>query len=40
MSELELDSKKNYIINQVREFSKFEHVEIFKIFKKYNINKN
>ena len=38
MSELELDSKKNYIINQVREFSKFEHVEIFKIFKKYNIN--
>ncbi len=38
MSEIELDSKKNYIINQVREFSKFEHVEIFKIFKKYNIN--
>lgn len=38
MSELDLEGKKNFIINQVREFSKFEHVEIFKIFKKYNIN--
>ena len=32
-----LEYKKKYIIDTIKNFSKVEHIEIFKIFKKYNV---
>ena len=32
-----LEFKKKYIIDTIKNFSKVEHIEIFKIFKKYNV---
>ena len=32
-----LELKKKYIIDTIKNFSKVEHIEIFKIFKKYNV---
>ena len=32
-----LELKKKYIIDTIKNFSKVEHIEIFKIFKKHNV---
>jgi hypothetical protein len=37
MEPQDLEGKKNYIIQKVKNLSKFEHIQIFKLLTKYNI---